>query len=1725
MVSTDADGNGVFDRVVSDVTVIAADQERTQTVATHSASGALLSNTVTVRAVDGLTGSKSVDGDGDGLFEQVTTVAKAADGQTVQTSQSYSADGTLLSKSVSTTSVDGLSTIVRNDRYGLGTDDQILTEVTVKNADGSAQQTVEQRSGSNSLLQRTVVTESANGLVTRTQADSDGDGLHDRDLLDSTVVGSDGSQTRTIETRSGNGSLLTGETVVTSHDRLLVTRTVDVDGDGQANVRQVSQTTSDGAKTTTEEILNDLGQVISRKQTTTSANGLVQATTQDVDGNGIVDGQASAATVLGMDGGKTTTKRTMAGDGTLLREDVTSQNGNGSLVIASSDLNGDGVVDLSTRSETTLNADGSTTVTVTQKSGSSVASVKTSTQSANGLSSLVASDLDGDGDIDQTVQNTKQLLGNGGVVETQQVRAQDLTLVSGQIVETSANGRLVTTTLDRNGDGNVDETRLREVLADGSVRTTTTGRNAAGAVTSTATETVSRNGLETVLSIDSNGDGTVDRTKSARTEILADGSQRVTRTEYSGTSTLVERSVTTTSGNGLRSNTVWSDATGATTRSHERLTVLAQDGSKVTTETFRKADGSLESTQTLSQAGNGNSTILTRDINGDGKLDDRITESSLDNGTTTTLHQNLKADGTVSAAKLVTTSADELTVTTLYDGNGDGTYETRVVSKSEPLADGSSRTTVTQESLVSGAWQLKGKTVTTTSGDGLTTSKQWDDTGAGTFGLSRTSQIVLEADGSRVTTDRMLTNGVTTRIDEHKVSADGLTITERADLNGDGTFDQTLTDVTVLNVDGSKTRSETATKADGSTISSRVTTVSKDGLSASVAETSNVTGWAARTTSIVTSLLADGSSRTVKSVKNASGQLIESETVDKTADGRTKAILRDRNGDGVVDHREVETRFADGRVSLVETRYGSTGNVVSSVSSMTSANGQRTVIDTDKNGDGVIDLKKTIDRQTFANGSTKVVTTVVNAATNAVKSKTEETVSADGTLRLESTDVNGDGTADQTVREELLPSGIRKTTVTNNAAAKASSEIRVGEIYWSDTIPTKIETTVSADGLTRNIRMDIDGNGVFEVTATAVTQIDGSTVTTITETNANGTVKAKGTLTQSPDGRVTVLSADTQNDGVIDSIITTTSLVDGAVEKVAVKKTSAGMVTETRTSRIDAIGDLLSSETFDGSNRKIETYVRSADLTATRTRFEASNGLISSLEIFSVDGKLKSATLHDALSAQAWTRIEQSFNAAEQKSSETQFMDDGTKWITSYDLANAYGWSRYVQNFNAGGAQVGIYEYRDNGTSVSYLYDPTNAQAWSRVEQSFNASGQKLTETLFMDDGTRWITTYDQANAYGWSQYVQNFNAAGSQTGVYEYGDDGTLLRHLFDPANAQTWSRIVTRYDGANRAFYEIVNYDNGRWVEATFDVNNTASWQNVVRTYDSSSRLLEESILHDNNTRDVSYFDTDNSQGYSKGTKFYEYNGVLAREVSYENNPVNYYRHWYDALNNQSWVKKTMYYQALSLVRTEIWYDDGKYTRKTEDPNRRPVVVDLDGDGQVSITENTSVGGVRFDWDGDGSADTTAWVGAGDGLLVIDLAADGSGGADGNIDQAQEIAFSMWPGDADENHVSDLEGLRIAFDTNGDNILDSQDARWSEFRIWQDLNQNGVSDAGELRTMSESGIKLLNLLPSTEGAVTFADGSAITGTSTYETMDGLRHLVADAAFAFTPSRSIGSP
>ncbi|WP_284262160.1 hypothetical protein [Roseicyclus amphidinii] len=111
------------------------------------------------------------------------------------------------------------------------------------------------------------------------------------------------------------------------------------------------------------------------------------------------------------------------------------------------------------------------------------------------------------------------------------------------------------------------------------------------------------------------------------------------------------------------------------------------------------------------------------------------------------------------------------------------------------------------------------------------------------------------------------------------------------------------------------------------------------------------------------------------------------------------------------------------------------------------------------------------------------------------------------------------------------------------------------------------------------------------------------------------------------------------------------------------------------------------------------------------------------------------------------------------------------------------------------------------------------------------------------------------------------------------------------------------------------------------------------------------------------------------------------------------------------------------------------------------------------------------------DGFRERTAWAAADDGFLVIDLNAYSARGAgDGQIDQRSELMLSDWGPEGATDlqalaEATDAEG-NLLFDTNGDGVLDANDTSYGEFRVWQDLDQDGEVDEGELRTLAEAGI-----------------------------------------------------
>jgi hypothetical protein len=181
-------------------------------------------------------------------------------------------------------------------------------------------------------------------------------------------------------------------------------------------------------------------------------------------------------------------------------------------------------------------------------------------------------------------------------------------------------------------------------------------------------------------------------------------------------------------------------------------------------------------------------------------------------------------------------------------------------------------------------------------------------------------------------------------------------------------------------------------------------------------------------------------------------------------------------------------------------------------------------------------------------------------------------------------------------------------------------------------------------------------------------------------------------------------------------------------------------------------------------------------------------------------------------------------------------------------------------------------------------------------------------------------------------------------------------------------------------------------------------------------------------------------------------------------------------------------------------------------------PVVLDLNRDGMLSY------GQVTMDVNGDGLMDLTRWAGAQDGVLVWDKFADGLVYNNSQYAFGQYATTYRMDALGFARTATDLEGLADAFDTNQDGKFNAADAKFAQFSVWQDANQDGISGVGEVRSLADLGVTEINLV--SDGVVrTPEDGVFEAGQSTATLADGTSMLIADVAFAYsTPSLATAS-
>ncbi|MCG7522233.1 DUF4214 domain-containing protein [Ruegeria sp. Ofav3-42] len=889
---SDIDGDGAWDGKSVSSRVSNPDGSTLRTVTNHAGDQTTLLSQATVsQSADRRLTITNTDANGDGASDVTLRSEQHADGSMTEHETRLNADGSTRSTQATNVSDDRLTVTVASDVDGDGTVDTRSTTATVLNADGGRTTTSTIKNGNDSLRSQSVTTVSDDGLVTTTSEDRDGDGTPERVVTSTTELLANGSKTTTADVKSSDGSLLSRTQTTVSDDGLTVETRTDRDGNQEADIVSSSVTTlnADGGQTVTTEVTDVTGSsdvLRSRTVTTTSDDGRDVLEIRDVDGDGNVDQRIHR--VVGDDGQVTVTETKLDDTGATQSQMVSTTSDNGLETTTRYDADGNGAFERSEHSTTVLKADGSTTRTVEEKTENGTvyrrAVIETS---RDGRTTTTREDRDNDGDYDLTVTRSVDLNAAGVETTTLTRTAANGTTLSTDTIVVSADERTVTRSIDADGNGENDQV-ITTTLADNGTQTSQTKSfNSTGALIATHTNTISDDGLTTTSRTDRNGDGTDELVATATTVLAADGSSSTTTRYTDGGGTLQAKTIATTSDDGFSST--WSaDLNGNGT--NEFVTTR--------TITFN-ADGDIEELVSTSIVNGVDATLVTNltsgdglrqqtefDLTGDGATDRssvRLIEAS---GALTQTNRQLDEDGTLVHSVQISESADGRSITQLVDTDGDGIADRDRKAQINPdqsmtttlrdlKSDGSASTVITGFEAANGSQM----------------SYQFDLDGDGTAEFKRQSDVSFSDDGGTVTTVSETHDNTLSFEEIVTVSADGLTSTANSDRDGDGDWDVSLRETTQLHQDGGETRNVDVTYADGSLRSSMSRETSADGRT--VTETRDYDGDGMKDVETTSVSGADGRLTRVETSYDADGTVSNTRTTNVSGDGLVTTIESD----------------------------------------------------------------------------------------------------------------------------------------------------------------------------------------------------------------------------------------------------------------------------------------------------------------------------------------------------------------------------------------------------------------------------------------------------------------------------------------------------------------------------------------------------------------------------------------------------------------------------------------------------------------------------------------------------------------------------------------------------------------------------------------------------------------------------------------------------------------
>ena len=197
--------------------------------------------------------------------------------------------------------------------------------------------------------------------------------------------------------------------------------------------------------------------------------------------------------------------------------------------------------------------------------------------------------------------------------------------------------------------------------------------------------------------------------------------------------------------------------------------------------------------------------------------------------------------------------------------------------------------------------------------------------------------------------------------------------------------------------------------------------------------------------------------------------------------------------------------------------------------------------------------------------------------------------------------------------------------------------------------------------------------------------------------------------------------------------------------------------------------------------------------------------------------------------------------------------------------------------------------------------------------------------------------------------------------------------------------------------------------------------------------------------------------------------------------------------------------YVDALLLTISSFVNDTFTTAQNWVAPRSDPLILDLNGNGIETIAANRA-SPILFDHDGDRIKSGTGWIAPSDGFLALDRNGNGA------IDNGSELFgnSTLVAGGV----AADGFAALAQQDTNADGVVNAQDANFANLRVWQDLNQDGVSQQGELKTLADLDIASINVA-NTEHSSMLPGGNEIADLGSFTRTDGTTSIMADVNLA----------